>query len=324
MQRLDDYWYSRHPVVYLLLPLSLIFWIVSSLRRWCYRAGICKVWRCAVPVVVVGNITVGGTGKTPLVIWLVEYLTELGWKPGVVARGYGGRAERSPQRVTADSEPGRVGDEPVSIVQRTHCPVYVAPDRPAAVRALLRDTDCDIVVSDDGLQHYALDRDIEIAVIDGRRRFGNGLLLPAGPLRESRRRLRTVDLTIVNGEAREHELHMSIGRPGLRPLLPGRASSAITGLAGQPVHAVAGIGDPRRFFDLLRSYNLRVIEHAFPDHHALRPDDIVFADRFPVLMTEKDAVKCARFAGPEHWVVQVSATPDDHFIERLNSLLKAV
>lgn len=323
MKRLDAYWYSRHLVVYLLIPLSVLFGLVWVVRRWCYQVGLFSIQRFTVPVIVVGNITVGGTGKTPLVIWLVEHLAGQGWTPGVVARGYGGRAKRWPQQVTAASDPAWIGDEPALIARRTGCPVYVAPDRPAAVQALLQDTACDIVISDDGLQHYALGRDIEIVVIDAMRRFGNGLLLPAGPLREPLRRLRTVDLTLTNGAARADESHMDVTQPELRSLLPHDHVPEIAQWAGRSVHAVAGIGNPKRFFDLLRSYDLQVIEHPFPDHHTFEPDDIEFADKIPVLMTEKDAVKCARFAGPEHWMVRIAVEPDMKFIARLNSLLKA-
>jgi tetraacyldisaccharide 4'-kinase len=277
-----------------------------------------------VPVIVVGNLTVGGTGKTPLVIWLAEHLRGKGWRPGIVARGYGGRARHWPQQVRGDSDPAVVGDEAVLLAQRSGCPVCVAPDRPAAVAALLQHTDCNLVLSDDGLQHYALGRDIEIVVIDGQRRFGNGFLLPAGPLREPLSRLRRADLVVVNGEARDGELAMRMRRPQVVPLRRPQAVDGIDRFDGAQVHAVAGVGNPRRFFDLLRRHGLQPLEHAFPDHHVFTPGDIRFADGLPVLMTEKDAVKCQRFAGEGYWAVRVEAQPDASFVHQLNERLNAL
>ncbi len=321
MKRLDSYWNSRSAIVWLLLPLALVFGAVAGLRRVLYRFGILSIRRFPVPVIVVGNLSVGGTGKTPLVIWLAEYLHGKGWRPGIVARGYGGRATHWPQQVRGDSDPAVVGDEAVMLAQRSGCPVCVAPDRPAAVAALLQHTDCNIVLSDDGLQHYALGRDIEIVVIDGQRRFGNGLLLPAGPLREPVRRLGQVDLVVTNGAAQAGEFAMRLRRPELLPLHQPTAAIAIAHFEGAQVHAVAGIGNPQRFFQLLRRHGLQPLEHPFPDHHAFVPGDIRFGDGLPVLMTEKDAVKCRRFADDDCWTVRVEAQPDASFVHRLNELL---
>lgn len=321
MPRIERFWNSLNPLSLLLSPLAGVFALVSGSRRLMYRIGLLRSRRFSVPVIIVGNITVGGTGKTPLVIWLAAYLKRRGWRPGIVSRGYGGTASHWPQQVRADSDPGVVGDEAVMLAARTGCPMCVGPDRPAAVEALLQHTDTDIVISDDGMQHYALARDIEIAVIDGERRLGNGLLLPAGPLRESRTRLDGVDLVVVNGQAQQGEFSMKLFQPELRRLKDDTIGS-ITDFAGSEVHAVAGIGNPKRFFDMLRRFDLKAIEHAFPDHHAFSAHDLTFSPELPVLMTEKDAVKCRRLPCHSCWVVHVNAQPDASFVHRLSTLLK--
>ena len=303
------------------MPLSALFAVVAFTRRLMFKAGILRTHRFEVPVIVVGNITVGGTGKTPLVMWLVDHLVQKGWRPGIVSRGYGGKAQHWPQQVRADSDPAIVGDEAVMLAARTGCPMCVGPDRPAAVAALLAHTDVNIVVSDDGLQHYALGRDLEIAVIDGDRRLGNGLLLPAGPLREPASRLKQVDLVIVNGEGRRGEHSMMLYQPVVTDLWQ-REPRSIDAFAGKAVHAVAGIGNPQRFFDLLESHGLVVTPHPFPDHHAYGADDLVFSPELPVMMTEKDAVKCRRLSCGQCWVVHIEVQPDASFVHRLNVALK--
>ncbi len=321
MSIIERVWYQRHPLAYALLPLSFLFGVVSALRRAAYRIG---VWHCREfdkPVIVVGNITAGGTGKTPLVVWLAQYLRAEGLSPGIVARGYGGRARHWPQQVRADSDTETVGDEAVMLAGRTRCPMCVGPDRPAAVEALLAHTDVDVVISDDGLQHYALGRDIEIVVVDGERRFGNGWLLPAGPLREPKSRLDEVDLVIVNGAGGSGEHSMGLTQTLLYSL-DGRRSAALEGLRGQTVHAIAGIGNPDRFFELLRRNGLTVRPHAFPDHHRFRAEDIRFDDGHQVLMTEKDAVKCRRWPCENCWVVRVDAQPDAAFVRHFGTALK--
>jgi len=318
---IQAHWQRLGALAVLLFPLSLLFRLVVALRRGLYRVGLLRTWRFAAPLIVVGNITVGGSGKTPLVIWLAGYLREQGFKPGIVSRGYGGKARNWPQQVRADSDPSVVGDEAVLLAQRAHCPVCVAPDRPAAVRSLLQHTDCDIVISDDGLQHYAMGRDLEIVVIDGDRRFGNGLMLPAGPLREPLSRLRSVDLVICNGAAGGGEFAMKLRQPQVYPLSGDAPASGIERFAGQPVRAIAGIGNPQRFFDMLGAHGLQVEAHAFADHHAFRAQDLTFDSAIPLLMTEKDAVKCRRIHNGEAWVVSVDAQPDAPFIHRLNMAL---
>lgn len=320
---LESHWQHLGVPAVLLYPLSLLFRLISALRRLMYRVGIFQTHHFAVPVIVVGNITVGGSGKTPLVIWLTEFLREHGLKPGLVARGYKGQANSWPQQVRPDSDPASVGDEAVLLAQRSGCPVCVGPDRPEAVRALLAHTECNIVISDDGMQHYAMGRDLEIAVIDGQRRFGNGQLLPSGPLREPQSRLRTVDLVVVNGEPRPREFAMRLGSPRVYPLHGGDAVD-ISRFDGQRVRAIAGIGNPQRFFDMLSKHGLLVEAHPFPDHHSYSRADLTFAEERPLLMTEKDAVKCRRIMNGDAWVVSVQVLPEELFVHRLNMALEQI
>lgn len=319
--RLDRHWDSWNALVVLLLPLAALFWLGATLRRQCYRFGPCKVRRFQVPVLVVGNITVGGTGKTPLVIWLARYLRGQGWRPGIVARGYRGRANKWPQQVRPDSDPVMVGDEAVLLAAGSACPVCVGPDRAAAVEQLLAYQGCDIVISDDGLQHYALGRDLEIAVFDGQRRFGNGLPLPAGPLREPISRLQRVDYVVAQGAAGPGEYGMALTDARVGPLRGGEAEQLVQ-WAGRRVHAVAGIGQPQRFFDMLAAAGLEVTGHAFPDHHPFKASELDFGDARPVLMTAKDAVKCRRFARDHYHVVTVQARPAPAFVEALAQKLE--
>ncbi len=314
-------WQDWNAISILLLPLAGLFWLVAASRRLCYRLQLCRRHRLPVPVIVVGNITVGGTGKTPLVIWLVNYLKAAGWHPGVVARGYGGKASRWPQQVRADSDPVMVGDEPLLVAAGTGCPVCVGPDRVAAAQQLLQHGQCDIIVSDDGLQHYRLARDVEIVVVDGQRRYGNGLPLPAGPLREPVKRAQRADWVIVQGEPLNGEHRLQLSDAQIRPLRGG-AAEPLANWAGRSVHAVAGIGFPQRFFQTLADAGLQVSEHPYPDHHPFAAADLAFDDQRPVLMTAKDAVKCRRFARDHHYVVTVQARPGAAFEAALAQKLK--
>ncbi|GAB4294186.1 MAG: tetraacyldisaccharide 4'-kinase [Thiohalomonadaceae bacterium] len=320
MKRLDHYWYSVNPVALLLLPLAALFCALALLRRAAYRFGWLRSVRLPVPVVVVGNITVGGSGKTPLVIWLAHFLRAQGYRPGIISRGYGGLAAQWPQPVAADADPRLVGDEPVLIAQRSGCPMAVGPDRVAAGRLLLQQHDCDIILSDDGLQHYRLARDVEIAVLDGTRRLGNGFCLPAGPLREPAWRLAGIDLRVGNGAAAAGELLMTLQPQAVLHLRDGTAQP-LESFRGRRVHAVAGIGNPARFFQMLRDHGITVIEHAFPDHYRYSVADVQFGDGLPVLMTEKDGVKCRAYGDEHLWAVAVSAQLPDDFGRQLLSLL---
>ncbi len=321
MKRLDHYWYLRSPWLVLLTPLSLCFRVLVALRRFAYRQGILRSFRLPVPVIVVGNITAGGTGKTPLVAWLADYLLKQGYHPGIVGRGYGGKASSWPQQVRSDSDPAIVGDEAVLLAGLTGCPMAVAPDRYAAAEALVRFNPCDVVIADDGLQHYALQRDLEIVVIDGVRRFGTGFMLPAGPLREPLGRLQEVDLVVVNGLGGAGEYPMKLKTGRLHNLQDESQTRPLADFQRSKVHAVAGIGNPERFFMSLRSVIGRVDTHPYPDHYRFRRHDLAFDDGAPVLMTAKDAVKCRRFATGNEWYLPITAELGREFCARLDELL---
>ncbi len=316
-------WYGSHPLSWLLAPLSWLYCGAVRLRRLGYRSGWPRSRRLAVPVVVVGNLTVGGTGKTPLVLRLVELLRERGWTPGIITRGYGGTARTWPQRVSPGSDPRAVGDEPVLLARRGGCLVVAGPDRVAAGELALSEGGCDILLSDDGLQHYRLARDLEIAVVDAQRGLGNRRCLPAGPLREPPGRLDSVDLVLNHGGDKGHRMHLVPNaavnlRDGarLRDLAGFRGESTVT--------AVAGIGNPGRFFALLRGIGLTIVERPYPDHYPFSAADLADWPPGPVLMTEKDAVKCATFADADHWYVPVRADLDAAFIDAFFSKLEGL
>lgn len=321
MKSLERSWYSPRAPAWL-LPAEWLFRVLAMLRRTAYRLRLLRSHSVGVPVIVVGNINVGGTGKSPLVAWLVKRLQQAGYRPGIVLRGYGGEAQRWPQQVRADSDPRMVGDEPVMLARRCGCPVAAGPDRVVAAQQLLKYARCDVVISDDGLQHYRLKRDIEMVVVDGGRRFGNGHCLPAGPLREPPSRLKQVDFIIANGLAREGEFAMRLEAGGLRGVARDDLIRSFEEFAGQRVHGVAGIGNPQRFFQLLSSRGLDVTEHAFPDHHRFTSRDLAFDDELPIVMTEKDAVKCRPFASQRMWYVPVEAHLPEVFALRLLHMLK--
>ncbi|MHB8446797.1 MAG: tetraacyldisaccharide 4'-kinase [Rudaea sp.] len=321
--RLLAIWYGeRRPSTWLRL-LSGAFAAVSGLRRRLYAAGLLPRARLSVPVIVVGNINVGGTGKTPLTIALVESLRKRGFKPGVISRGYGGDAKNA-MRVDAHSAPAVVGDEARLIFDATGVPVAVARKRAAAGRLLLQDGGVDVLIADDGLQHYPLCHDVEICVIDGERRFGNGRLLPAGPLREPLSRLTGTDFRVCNGGTPQTgEEPMALLGDAAVCLADPAQRRPLRDLAGQRVHAVAGIGNPSRFFAKLRNAGIDVVEHAFPDHHVFAAADLDFGDTVPVLMTEKDAVKCIAFAQAHWWSVPVRAHLPDEFLDALAARVMA-
>ncbi|ANG92287.1 tetraacyldisaccharide 4'-kinase [Enterobacteriaceae bacterium 155047] len=320
-------WSGESPLWLLLLPLSWLYGLVSGVIRACYRLGFKRAWRAPVPVVVVGNLTAGGNGKTPVVIWLVEKLTERGVRVGVVSRGYGGKAARYPLLLNAQTSTAEAGDEPVLIFQRTGVPVAVSPKRSEAVQALLAEQAVQLVITDDGLQHYALARDKEIVVIDGVRRFGNGWWLPAGPMRERESRLRSVDAVIVNGgEAKAGEIPMRLA-PGLAVNLLTGERRDVTGLSS--LVAMAGIGHPPRFFATLENQGA-TLEKCVPlaDHQALTAEKVasLLSPGQTLVMTEKDAVKCRAFAKAHWWYLPVDAElsgeKPEQLLEELIALVK--
>lgn len=323
VQWLINSWYQLQPVRWLLWPLSIVYQAVLYLRKWLYQFGILKQNYLSVPVIIVGNITVGGTGKTPFVIWLATQLKQAGYRPGIISRGYGGKAEHYPQNVMPDSDPSVVGDEPIIISRHTLCPMVVAPDRFAAGKMLLQDYDCNIIIADDGLQHYALGRDIEIVIVDGQRQFGNQLCLPAGPLREPMSRLQNVDFIVENHGKDSAQYNMYLYQQHAINVVDPTKRRALSSFIerGQTVHAIAGIGHPQRFFDQLSTQGLQVISHPFDDHHPFQTKDLIFNDDMPILMTEKDAVKCQGFANSDTWYIPIEATIsgklDQHILQKL-------
>ena len=321
--KLNHLWYRPRPgwLSYLLLPLAWIFTLIVFVRRWFYGKYRHRVTQLEVPVIIVGNITVGGTGKTPLVIYLVELLRHYGYHPGVVSRGYHGNSVAS-QVVDSASDPRAVGDEAVLIAMRTDCPVVVGRDRVAAAKRLLAQQVCNVIISDDGLQHYALARDVEIVVLDAERKVGNGLLLPAGPLREATKRLHEVDFIVSNGDSDNNKFVMQLYANEIYRVSNPEERKPLSAWQGKNVHAVAGIGHPQRFFQQLTAAGLNVIQqHVFADHHAFKSAELVFADTFAIIMTEKDAVKCRDFNNKKLWCLPVTAKLtrqfDEKFLQRL-------
>ncbi len=322
-QLLDDTWYGKNPLSTALAPLGWIYKLAAWSRRGAYSSHLLTVYRAPVPVIVVGNLSVGGTGKTPLVIWLANRLQSWGFKPGVIARGYRGSAKHWPQQVRTDADPFAVGDEAIVIARQTGLPVAVGPRRGDDIEALLKHSDVNIIVSDDGLQHYALARDIEIAVIDGVRRIGNGRCLPAGPLREPASRLAEVDLAVSHGLAGRGEFQMRYRSATLRRVV-GDEESSFEAFPEKSVHAVAGLGNPQSFFAGLKRNGFRAEHHVFRDHHVYSPEDFKFPDGRPIVMTEKDAVKCEHFADERFWFIPIQVELPEVFDTRLKTLLKGI
>lgn len=327
-QLLPRAWYGTARWPHWLSPLSRLYRVIAEQRRRAWQSGRKVPYRATIPVIVIGNLSAGGTGKTPLTLTLCHYLQQQGWRPAIVSRGYGGNSERYPLLVTCDTPPEHSGDEALLLALNTDAPVVVDPDRSRAVRMLEAELQPDVILCDDGLQHYALARDIEIAIVDGERGFGNGLLLPAGPLRESPERLREVDYVIVNGEgnvtlpAGITAIPMRIAAVTLVNIASGETLDCAQWLARHGsthdrVHAVAGIGNPTRFFNTLCGEGFAIIAHPYPDHHRFRADDISFADTRPVFMTEKDAVKCLPFVNERHWCLKVQAGLPPEFLQHI-------
>jgi tetraacyldisaccharide 4'-kinase len=322
---LQKQWYKKslHPLLWVFIPLSLLYVFFVKIRKAYYQSNRISKASFPIPIVVVGNLTVGGTGKTPLVIHIVKVLKQYGLRPGVVSRGYGGshsKTSQEPLWVYANSDPKQVGDEPLLLAKRVFCPIVIAANRIKAVQSLLDSGQVDVVISDDGLQHEKLKRDIEIIVIDGKKRLGNGWCLPVGPLREPSQRLEEVDFIVCNDPIQfdnDQEYDMVLRPRTLSSGLEPSQQNSINFFQGQTVHAIAGIGFPERFFDLLTKHDLKVIPHPFPDHYPFQQKDIEFNDDLPILLTEKDAVKCSGLMSHKHWVLSVDSAVNPLFDMRL-------
>jgi len=314
--RLQRAWYEGHPALVLLTPLEALYRRVVIAKRRRFVSGAIDRYEAPVPVIVVGNITVGGTGKTPLILWLIEHCQRRGLKVGVVSRGYGAKPPLYPWRVTSQNTAAEAGDEPLLIAQRTGVPVVIDPDRSRAVRKLLELEPLDLILSDDGLQHYQLGRDLELVLIDAARGLGNQRCLPAGPLREPCDRLESVDAVLINGALADSSsgFAFSLKPSQLIDLATGQARSLDHFPPGQRMHAVAGIGNPQRFFATLEALHWRPVPHPFADHARYSLEQLSFSPELPLVMTEKDAVKCRAFALPGWCYLQVQAEPSAAFV----------
>lgn len=314
--RITAAWYAGHPALGLLRPLERLYRTVVQRKRARFLAGEGEIYRAPVPVVVVGNITVGGTGKTPMILWLIEHCRSQGLRVGVVSRGYGAQPPQLPWRVQADQAASMAGDEPLLIVQRSGVPLMIDPDRSRAVAALLAEQPLDLILSDDGLQHYRLARDLELVLIDAARGLGNRHCLPAGPLREPVERLQSVDALLYNGASSDPQdgYGFTLRPHTLVNLRSGEQRPLSHFPPGQALHAVAGIGNPQRFFSTLEGLHWRPVAHAFADHAPYSAELLNFSPVLPLVMTEKDAVKCRTFAADDWWYLAVDAEPSAAFV----------
>jgi tetraacyldisaccharide 4'-kinase len=330
--RLSLAWYRNAPGLQLLRPLARLYGWVMQRRRARFLANPAGSYRSTALVVIVGNITAGGTGKTPMTLALAQVLQKHDVPLAIVSRGHGGHSKRYPLEVTPDLSPDECGDEPLIYARRAGCPVVVDPDRVRAVQYLEQKYQPRLILSDDGLQHYRLHRDVEIVVLDGQRGLGNGCLLPQGPLREPADRLQQADLLVSNGaleatiDAGDLPVFLMHVKPGhLHNLATGETldAAAFRARYGGKVHAVAGIGNPARFFSGLAQEGFAIISHVFNDHHRFREADLAFDGELPVVMTEKDAVKCSTFATQRHWYLSVDAVLPADLLPTLLDLLVA-
>lgn len=329
---LEKAWYqqARNPL-WFLYPLSILFRILFLLRKIFYKSGLLPITSIPVPLIVVGNITVGGTGKTPTVIALVNYLKSKGFRPGVVSRGYGGTATDFPLLVSSQSPVSETGDEPMLIFKSTGVPVVIDPRRARAAKLLSFEGACDVIISDDGLQHFAMARDFEIIVVDGERLLGNEKLLPMGPLREPANRLADSDLVVVNtpkAGAINYISQLAKSKPIVELSLERETLEAVNHnnmgelpIPNTQVHAVAGIGNPKRFFSSLEAMGFDIIPHPFDDHYDFKESDLYFSDGLPVIMTEKDAIKCSAFKNDKLWYLPVTAHLGEKFYTSINQFL---
>ena len=318
-----DSWYKKSLWLYLLTPFSLLFKYLTKRRRRKYIQGKLESFKSDIPIIIVGNLTIGGTGKTPLVAYIAQELSKLGYKPGLVSRGYGGKFKETLE-VTRDTPVKQTGDE-AQILSKLNLPFYIDKNRVRAVKTLANNHDCDVIISDDGLQHYNMNRDIEIVVIDGKRRFGNNLTFPAGPLRESKSRLNSVDFVVNNsGPTKDNEYLMNISPSKFIHLKTGKSYLIKDWPMHKQVHAVAGLGNPGRFFDLLARLGFEITRNSFPDHHNFDEEDLTFLDHLPIIMTEKDASKCRSFNNNKIWYLTIEADVSDKFIAELDLKLKSL
>lgn len=321
---LQHQWYKKylHPLLYILTPLSLLFWLLTNLRRSCYRFGLFSQYKTDIPVIVVGNISVGGTGKTPMTLALVEFLKTQGYTPGIVSRGYGADTQ-FPHEVSTDDDPHRAGDEPLMIKRKSHCPVVISPNRGEAIKKLREaHSAVDIIVSDDGLQHYAMARDIEIILIDAERGVGNGWLLPCGPLREGPWRLRGAEWVVSLYAQHPFAQYVCDVKPQQWRRV---VDDEVVELPEGDCYALAAIGNPHRFFHGLRQQGISPITCVeFPDHHQFTANDFAqFADK-PLLMTEKDAAKCQAFAHCNWFYQPIIANLPDNLSDKLSQRLRKI
>ena len=323
-EALSEIHYSKSLVSLLLLPFSAVFLLISFVRKILYRFNFLRSFKLKIPVIVVGNITSGGTGKTPLIIYLANELKKNGYRPGIISRGYGskggGMIEASQKNDAAD-----VGDEPMLIQKHTHLPVFVSKDRVSAAKALLKKyKKTDVILSDDGIQHYRLKRDIEVLVIDGTRKFGNGYLLPAGPLREFSSKLKTVDAIVCNHKKVIGGSYLMKYKGSSLINLKTNKKIHLNNLRLKNIHAIAGIGNPNRFFDYLKTFNIEFNSSIFQDHYRFSKKDFRNMNDKNIIMTEKDAVKCQKFSRKNFWYLPVTAEVDSKFIDVILKKLRYV
>lgn len=322
-QKIRERWYGGSPVSWGAKVAARFFGLISGVRRWCYQVGLCKIHQLKAPVIVVGNITAGGGGKTPMVMWLVEYLKSMGYRPGIISRGYGGKRKVEPMFVTANADPAASGDEPLLMAKKTQCPVVVGKDRVKAGQSLLKGHNVNVIVADDGMQHYALGRQAEIVMIDARWRTGNNLLMPAGPLREPLERLNEVDLVVFKGYMHGQQ-HYQLAIDEIQRLNHSRETKPIADFRSQKVVAMAGIANPDSFFSMLAAAGLAIVKHPLPDHHQITAADFEPHQDSVVLITEKDAVKCAQLDLPNVWVVKLKITMPEETTQALSQLVTRV